>query len=244
MTTIALSSFPVLAMIRHGAYHQRQNTPSALQPFQLTEEGQQEVVLAAQRFATLVKENNWQISPIIHSSNQLRAWQTARIYQRELADLFSETPTHITHNDLSERSVGCAANLTIDEIEDILNKDPRFDSAPKNWKSDSHYCLPLQGAESLMIAGERVANYLLSQSNKLHSTQTTNNEATEVKLFFGHGASFRHAAFHLDVISLCDIKRFSMHHGEAVMIQQQNDDRWIHIAGEWKIRKQANSYND
>lgn len=243
MTTMALSSFPIIAMIRHGAYHQRKNTPSALQPFQLTEAGKQEITLEAKRFSSLIKEKNWTLHPIIHSSNQLRAWQTADIYQKELADIFSEAPTHITHNDLSERSVGCLANLTIEEIEDILKSDPRFEAPPKNWKSDSHYCLPLQGAESLIMAGERVANYLLTQSQRMDSEPKTENN-TEVRLFFGHGASFRHAAFHLNVINMCDIKRFSMHHGRAVMLQQQMDGQWQHIAGEWKIRQPFNSFND
>ncbi|WP_240009647.1 histidine phosphatase family protein [Marinomonas algicola] len=244
MTTMAFSSFPILALIRHGAYHQRKNTPSALQPFQLSEAGKQEIVLEAKKFASFIKENNWALHPVVHSSNQLRAWQTAEIYQRELADIFSEAPTHITHNDLSERSVGSLANLTIKEIEDVLKSDPRFEVPPENWKSDSHYCLPLQGAESLMMAGKRVSNYLVNQSIKKHLVTEPTETDKEVRLFFGHGASFRHAAFHLNVINMCDIKQFSMHHGRAVMIQQQIDGQWQHIAGEWKIRQQLNSFND
>ncbi|MFT2112199.1 histidine phosphatase family protein [Marinomonas sp. 2405UD68-3] len=239
MTTESQSHYPIIAMIRHGAYQQRKEVPSALQPFALTEEGKQEVVLAANSFAKQLIENDWQLNPIIHSSNQLRAWQTADIYRQELAGFFLEDPRHVTHNDLSERSVGCMANLTITEIESVLDADPRFDSPKEGWKSDSYYCLPLQGAESLMMAGERVSNYLTQ-----HTTDNNMTKKQSISLFFGHGASFRHAAFHLNIITLSDIKKFSMHHAQPVMIQKQHDGTWRHVAGEWKIRKNALSFND
>ncbi len=254
MTEENQSPYPIIAMIRHGAYKQLKDVPSALQPFALTEEGKQEVIVEAKKFASLLETNGWQLNPIIHSSNQLRAWQTADIYRQELAHLFTTPPSHITHDMLSERSVGCVANLTIKEIESILEADPRFDSPPENWKSDSEYCLPLQGAESLMMAGTRVVNCLIEQShiqaidaqlsNQTESPSNTMTKNNTVHLFFGHGASFRHAAFHINVISLCDIKKFSMHHSHPVMIQKQSDGIWSHVAGNWKIRKNALSFND
>ena len=64
----------------------------------------------------------------------LRAWQTAEIFARVLLD--GKPRDHIVSYDaLAERSLGCMANLTTQEIEDMTRNDPRFDAAPLGWKS-------------------------------------------------------------------------------------------------------------
>lgn len=232
-------SWPNVALIRHGAYAQLPDTPSALQPFALTSAGEKEVRQEAGRFAALLSEKGWRLHPQVHSSNALRAWQTARIYLEELADLFISLPEHTGHDALAERSVGCVANLTVAQIDQILAEDPRFAAPPADWKSNSHYCLPLQGAESLMQAGERVAAHLdrhLDRGN-------TYTEQPLVQLFFGHGASFRHGACHLGVIKFCDIARLSMFHGRAVILQP-GPDCWQQIAGSWKERHRQSEAMD
>lgn len=219
---------PLAALIRHGAYFQRDNAPSALQPFPLTREGEAQACACGKELATLLEHKGLMLAPFVHCSRQLRAWQTARIACDVLAEL-GHTAEIIQTPALAERSVGSAANLTLNEIENVLADDPRFDAPPPGWKSDSHYCLPLDGAESLMMAGERVARHL-------QETMASASEGT-MTLFFGHGASFRHAAYLLGVLEQRKIARVSMYHGRPLQVCRNADGTWAHTGGEWKIRQ-------
>lgn len=225
----------LVALIRHGAYHQRNNTPSALQPFPLTAEGEKEVRRQAKAFASLLTAQQWKLAVQVHSSPLLRAWQTAQIYMEVLADFFDAPPVHLQFPELVERSVGNVANLTTQEIEHLLHQDPRFSPAPKGWKSDSYYCLPFMGAESLMDAGARVAKHI-EQHNQA-------SEQARVQLIVGHGAAMRHAACHLNVMQFCDISKLSMHHAHPVVLEKI-DTEWQHIAGQWKIRQAGSEAKD
>jgi 2,3-bisphosphoglycerate-dependent phosphoglycerate mutase len=66
----------IAALIRHGDYQQLTDTPSAHQPFPLTEKG----FFQANTLADLIEERctqfKCQINPVIASSRLLRAWQT------------------------------------------------------------------------------------------------------------------------------------------------------------------------
>lgn len=220
----------LIALIRHGDYEQLAKTPSALQPYPLTDEGAEEVRQQARRFRNWLEQQDIRPSAEVHCSTLLRAWQTAQLYMEELADLFSSTPELHSFPGLCERRVGSVANLSTGEIERILELDPRFEPAPKGWKSDSHYRLPLEGAESLMDAGARVAGHL-----RLYAAAPERG----LQLVFGHGAAFRHAAHHLNVIEFDDIKRLSMYHGHPVVLQQDPLTGWSHHSGEWKIRQKS-----
>ncbi|WP_272642609.1 histidine phosphatase family protein [Marinomonas mediterranea] len=229
------------ALIRHGAYEQLKNVPSALQPFPLTEEGENEVRRQARQFGDWLNASGMKLDPNVDSSSLLRAWQTATIYMEELKDFFVSTPTLTGYPELCERSVGAVANLTIPEIERLLALDPRFEVPAENWKSDSYYKLPFDGAESLIEAGERVANHILQwQSRVDHSENTSEsklNESELIKLFIGHGASIRHAAFHINVINFCDIKQLSMYYGHPVVLEFANDQHPTKLFGDWKKRQ-------
>lgn len=218
---------PIAALIRHGEYHQRPGVPSALQPFALTETGKAQARACGRELAAMIVRDTLTLSPDIHSSRQLRAWQTAQIASKELT---TAAALSITQSEaLAERSVGSAANLTLDEIEDVLANDPRYDAPPPGWKADSGYCLPLQGAESLMTAGRRVADYLtITMAGKAPGTIT---------LFFGHGASFRHAAHVLGLLNRDEIARYSMHHARALLLCHNPDGTWAQCGGAWKIRQ-------
>jgi len=137
------------------------------------------------------------------------------------------------------RSVGCAANLTVEQISQVIHDDPRYPDLPQYWKSDSEYCLPLQGAESLLQAGERVAAHL---SRRMAAVK--NSQADILKLFVAHGAAFRHAAYHLGVLEYDQIARLSMYHAQPVFLEYLDDGNWRHIDGEWKVRAIDSSYND
>ncbi|WP_346895775.1 histidine phosphatase family protein [uncultured Roseibium sp.] len=220
---------PQAALIRHAEYRQRKGVPSALQPFPLTARGETQAQACGEDLATLIARDGLTLDPVVHCSCQLRAWQTARIACDVLAGHGHEVEILQT-SALAERSVGSAANLTLEEIEAVLEADPRFEAPPPNWKSDSDYCLPLEGAESLMMAGKRVADHLtLSITDKAPGTLT---------LFFGHGASFRHAAHLLGVLNRDEIARFSMHHARPLQICHNRDGTWAHSGGAWKIRQQ------
>jgi 2,3-bisphosphoglycerate-dependent phosphoglycerate mutase len=140
------------------------------------------------------------------------------------------------YDDLSERNLGSANNLTIAHIEGILNADPRLSDWPLDWKSNSTYRLPLPGAESLMDAGRRVAGRL-HQINRMF-------EANTLVPIIGHGAAFRHAAHQLGVLELDEIQRLSMGHAKPVCLQQARSGLWTVVAGAWKVRGSETTWTD
>lgn len=174
--------------------------------------------------------HGWNIADQLDSSRLLRAWETAHI----IAGLLGGEHSVRTFADLAERGLGSAANLTIRQIEAIVREDPRFDPLPEDWKSDSHFCLPLQGAESLIQAGERVAGHLKTAMANLERQA----EEDSVKVFVGHGAALRHAAYSLGVLRFEEIARLSMYYAEPVYLEYRKGG-WAHVAGDWKVRDQG-----
>lgn len=226
------------AFIRHGAYRQKTGCPSALQPYPLTDDGEQQARNCGLEIAGLLQQNGWRLDPQVHSSLQLRAWQTARDAMQTMGALGRDTLITQTP-ELSERSVGSAANLTLAEIETVLRDDPRFDAPPSGWKSDSDYQLPLHGAESLMDAGERVAQYI---QGVMEATEPASPPT--LTLFFGHGASFRHAAYKLGLLTREEIPRLSMYHAKPLLFCYNAQGTWSHFAGEWKHRERSENEVD
>jgi 2,3-bisphosphoglycerate-dependent phosphoglycerate mutase len=231
----------IAALIRHGDYRQLPETPSAHQPFPLTPEGEAQARQAGAAPRNTIGIEGWALSPAVDSSQLLRAWQTARIINEELAERF-ETPPQLTgFGDLAERGLGSAANLTISAIEAVVREDPRFEELPADWKSNSGFKLPLQGAESLLEAGERVARHIGRQMETLAAQNPTRDT---LKLFVGHGAAFRHAAYHMRVLSFEQIAQLSMYHAQPVFLEYLADNRWQHVGGEWKVRARHSEYTD
>jgi 2,3-bisphosphoglycerate-dependent phosphoglycerate mutase len=230
----------IAALIRHGDYQQLSDTPSAHQPFALTHEGEIQAQQAAHTLRNVITENGWSLCSSVDSSQLLRGWQTARIIIDELDKSFATSLQLNGFDQLAERGLGSAANLTIKQIERIVHQDPRFDDLPADWKSNSHFCLPLQGAESLIQAGERVAAHLTRQMDALASSVSTDT----LKLFIGHGAAFRHAAYHLGVLKFEQIAQLSMYHAEPVFLEYQQKGRWRQVAGQWKVRANHSDYTD
>jgi len=215
----------IAAMLRHGEYRRLADTPDAHQPFPLTESGlrqaRETAPLSRKRFVA----EGWQLHAVIEPSNLLRGWQTAR----ELADM------------LAERGLGSAANLTVGQIEDIIETDPRFPPMPPDWQSNSRYRPPLQGAESLIDAGERVAGHTRQRMEQLAGQVGVDT----VQVFVGHGPAFRHAALHLGCLAFDDIRRLSMYHARSVHLLVAKDGKpWRHIGGDWKTRSAVGRYAD
>lgn len=230
----------VAAVIRHGDYRQLPDTPSAHQPFPLTTEGESQARRAAAALRETIDSKAWTLSAVVHSSQMLRAWQTAQIITRELSTSFPSPPQLIGFDALAERGLGCAANLSIPEIETIIHDDPRYPDLPRDWKSNSRFRLPLQGAESLLQAGSRVADHISRQMQALAS----NAQSDTLQLFIGHGAAFRHAAYHLGILGYEQIAQLSMHHAQPLFLEYLSGDGWRHIGGEWKIRTSHSEHTD
>jgi len=222
-----------LVFVRHGEYQQKPKTPSAFQPFGLTDKGQQQSVATAKIIEQFAEAHNLKIHSAIHSSNLLRAWQTAKIIKENINYDFDIE----TSSQLNERSVGAVANLTVTEIEELLKEDPRYDCPDFNWKSDSYYCLPFDGAESLMDSGERLAKFIRKECVKLRKSVKKNT----LMIVVGHGASFRHAAYLLGILEFEDIAKYSMYHAAPLFFEyteakNQPDRSFVKIHGEWKVR--------
>lgn len=220
-------------LLRHGDYRQKPETPSALQPHGLTDAGKEQALEAGNALARLAEDEGWQIAPEVFSSRQQRAWQTAALMCQSFSEATGLPLAVSEHEALAERSVGALANLTVAEIEQVLADDPRHAPPPGDWKSDSHYRLPVQGAESLMEAGERVAAFLKEQIGRLDERQPGAN----AQIFVGHGAAIRHAAHHLGVLEFEEIRQLSMHHARPVVLKTGADGTWSHHCGAWKQRR-------
>jgi broad specificity phosphatase PhoE len=230
----------IAALIRHGDYRQLPGTPSAHQPFPLTSDGEAQARQAAVALRDIMDSNGWTLSSSVDSSQLLRAWQTAQIISNELIDCFAESPQLTGFDELAERGLGSANNLTMSQIEAVIREDPRFPELPSDWKSNSHFRLPLQGAESLMESGERVAAHL----NQRMAALANISENHTLKLFIGHGAAFRHAAYRLGVLPFEQIAQLSMYHAQPVYLEFLSEDRWQHVGGNWKVRGKDNEYTD
>ncbi|MFK5986092.1 MAG: histidine phosphatase family protein [Pseudomonadota bacterium] len=235
----------IAAFLRHGEYQQLPGVPSAMQPFALNEKGLKQAYQVASNILSDCQQMQAIIHSEINSSALLRAWQTAQQLRAGLlAELGKITSVEFSINQsekLTERSVGCVANLNITQIENILTADPRYSCPPKNWKSDSYYSLPFQGAESLMDAGLRVAQFIAQKMQQLKSRICQDT----IMIFVGHGAAFRHAAYHLSVLEYEQIAQLSMFHAQPIYIELKQQGQFQHIFGKWKVRNyQQQQYID
>jgi broad specificity phosphatase PhoE len=219
---------PVIALIRHGDYQQPLNVPSALLPYALTPRGEEQALECARLLQDFATREHLSFHPLIDCSRQLRAYQTSRAI---IAGLKLPGLVVREYEALAERSVGALANLDLQQIEAIVDNDPRYGALPQGWKANSDYCLPYQGAESLRQAGDRVARHLESVWQTM--------AARQLKLVVGHGAAIRHAVARLGIIHEADILTLSMYHARPVYIQQDEAGSWQRLAGEWKIRQLA-----
>jgi len=227
----------IAILIRHADYNQLADTPSAHQPFGLNDAGRKQARKAIDLLNQVLQTHNAVYDPVIDSSHLLRSWQTADV----IAQGISSIDKVVAYNSLAERGLGNAGNLTVQQIEAAINEDPRYETLPKDWKSNSHYCLPFSGAESLLDAGTRVANHLKQAMQKLDRSTA---EHDTVKIFVGHGAAFRHAAYHLGILKFEEIAKLSMFHAKPLAFSIQTDGTWQHIAGEWKVRTLINDHLD
>lgn len=226
-----------LAFLRHAHYYQAEQVPSAHQPHGLTQQGIEECQQAAETLQKLIEHQNWELYPNIYSANLLRAWQTANEIEHHLP-----WPCQISSTaQLNERSVGSLANLTLSEIEGVIEQDPRFSPLPPHWKSNSDFCLPVDGAESLMQSGTRVSQFIQQTLNQVLA-QSSQSDRPQLIIMIGHGASFRHAAYKLGILEKAEIGRYSMHYAQPMVFECRQEQHAMAIdliAGKWKVRQEV-----
>ena len=222
-----------LAWIRHGEYSQLPGVPSAHLLQGLTARGREQARAAAHGVWAFAREHELELHAVVDCSSLRRAWETADLMRGELRRIGGPELALEEVAVLAERSLGAAANLTVDEIEAALAADPRFEVPPHGWKRDPGYRLPLIGAESLEQAGARVARHVTTRMRALAGDAC-------LKLFVGHGGAFRHAAGALGLLPREGIRQRSMQHAAPLYFEhlalQGMPERFVHLAGQWLLR--------
>ncbi len=255
----------VVALVRHGDYDQPDRVPSALLPHPLTAKGREQARELAATLLAEAKAHALTLAPTLDCSSLLRAWQTATLAAERLGELaqagrpapelaesgargreLAESAARgrelgstrfavAEHDSLCERSMGAAANLTLEQIAAAVASDPRLTPLPPTWKSHPRHRLPFLGAESLMQAGARVAAHL-EQRAHAHSHDSREDRLLVV---VSHGGALRHAAVTLGVLAIEQVGTLSMHHCGHVLIERDGDGTWTQIGGQWKVRSAA-----
>ena len=218
----------IAALLRHGAYEQPPDVPSAHLPHPLTLEGREEARRAAAQLRTAAEREGWTFDPVIDTSPLLRAFETATILAQTLEALtgmrfrIQEVPA------LLERSLGAAANLTAAAIEQAVERDPRYASLPPGWKRDPAHRLPFPGAETLLEAGARTLEHLRQRPAAPDS----------LTIFVGHGGAFRHAALLAGILDRAAVHRLSMHHAVPIFWRRDATGEFHPHGGFWKERSE------
>ena len=183
----------------------------------------------AHPIARLCRDHGLTIDKRIEASQLLRAWQTANVLATGL-EAETDTRHHVIQRDeLIERGIGSAANLTFDEIAELLAQDPRVGPLPEGWRRMPEFRLPLPGAESLMQAGARVAARVAASIDSI-----PDDDPTDVaRLFVAHSGCLRHAAVVLGAIDVRHVAGLSMDFLGCVLLEKKPNGEWVHLAGEF-----------
>lgn len=228
------------ALCRHGQYEQPEGVPSAHLLHPLTEEGREASRVLANELLELAQARSLKLDPVIDSSPLLRAYETAAILAERLSSLTGNHFRIEEFDSLSERCLGAAANLTVREIERILERDPRYSAPPSGWKASADYRLPFIGAESMLEAGARIARHLRTRTDTLRRER----QGAVLKIFVGHGGGIRHGAACLGALPLAQVPNYSMHYAKPVCLRAEGTRPWRLVAGAWKERRKAPDHDD
>jgi len=217
----------IAAFVRHGDFDRSENTASAHSPRCLSPLGHRQAEAAAAPIAALCREHGLTIDARIEASQLLRAWETANLLATALEPLTGRTHHVTEHDELLERGLGSAANLTLDEISELLARDPRLDPLPEGWRRMPEFRLPLPGAESLMQAGARAAARVVESTDSI-----PDDDPTDIaRLFVAHSGCLRHAAVVLGAIDVREVAGLSMDFLGCVLLEKTASGDWVHLAG-------------
>ena len=220
----------VAVFVRHGHFERPDETASAHSLLPLSETGHAQAAAAVGKIAARCANQGLEIDKRIEASQLLRAWQTANVLAEGLSER-TGTPHHVIQRDeMIERGLGSAANLTFTRIRELVEADPRLGSLPEGWRRMPEYRLPLPGAESLMDAGKRAAARIA------HSIESMPEDDPRdlARLFVAHSGCLRHAAVVLGAIDVRRVASLSMDFVQAVMIERFPDGSWRVVDGDFE----------
>lgn len=220
----------VAAFIRHGHFDRPEGTASAHSLFPLSAKGRAQATAAAKTVAALCEEHGLEIDNRVEASQLLRAWETANLLSEGLAKRTGQSLHVIQRDELIERGLGSAANMTFDRIQQMIESDPRIGPLPEGWRRVPEFRLPVQGAESLMQAGARVAARVAASIESIPEDDSRD----VVRLFVAHSGCLRHAAVVLGALDVRKVSGLSMDFLQVVLIEQHANGEWVHLAGEFE----------
>jgi len=226
--------------VRHGHFDRPDGTASAHSLFPLSAEGRRQAERAANPILGMCEDLELEIDTRIESSQLLRAWETANIVASALTErMFERTGQRfhvIQRDELIERGLGSAANMTFEQIQEILAKDPRLGPLPDGWRRMPEFRLPVQGAESLMQAGARVAGRVATSIGSIPD----GDPRDVVRVFVAHSGCLRHAAVALGALDVRSVPELSMDFAQAVMIERLSNGDWVHVGGQFRKHLSGN----
>lgn len=220
----------IAAFVRHGHFERPEGTASAHSLFPLSPTGREQARDAVDVVLDFADEFNLEVDARLEASQLLRAWETAKVISEELESRTGRSFHVLQRNELIERGIGSAANMRFDDIEAMLAEDPRIAPLPKGWRRLPEFRLPVQGAESLMQAGSRVASRVSASMNSI-----PNDDSRDVmRLFVAHSGCLRHAAVALGAVDVRKVPGLSMGFAQTVLIEKMPNGEWVHLAGEFE----------
>ena len=220
----------IAGLVRHGHFERPDGVASAHSLFPLSELGRDQARQAADPILEYCEELGLELDPRIESSQLLRAWETANLIAKALSERTGQR-FHVQQRDeMIERGLGSAANLTFDKIQAMLAADPRLGALPRGWRRMPEFRLPVQGAESLMQAGARTAARIATSLNSIPA----NDSRDLMRLFVAHSGCLRHAAVVLGAIDVRVVPGLSMDFAQSILIEKLSGGDWVHIAGQFR----------
>lgn len=224
----------VAGLVRHGDFGRPPNTASAHRPTPLSTLGRSQARASVDSILALCDEHKLELDATIEASQLLRAWETATIMADELGKRLGRAFRIEQRDELIERGLGSCANLTFDEIEAVLARDPRLGPLPANWRRTPEFRLPVQGAESLMQAGARTAVRIASSIDAIPESAPAEPPRDVLRLFVAHSGCLRHAVVNLGALEMRAVSGLSMDFCQTVLVEKLESGDWVHLAGEWK----------
>lgn len=220
----------VAGLVRHGHFDRPEETASAHRLLPLTDRGREQAAASADAILALCLEQDLELDTTIEVSQLLRAWETGTILASALGERTGTTFVLDERNEIIERGIGSCANLRFDEIESVLALDTRLDALPKGWRRMPEFRLPVQGAESLIQAGERTGARIDASIESI----SDDDPRDVLRLFVAHSGCLRHAAVHLGALELSAVSSLSMDFCQAILIEKSQHGDWKQLAGQWK----------
>ncbi len=224
----------VAAFVRHGHFDRPEGTASAHSLYPLSAEGRGQAERAAGPVLEMCQDLALEMDARIEASQLLRAWETANLLGQALTERMAERTGQRFHviqrDELIERGLGSAANMTFERIHELLAADPRLGALPDGWRRMPEFRLPVQGAESLMQAGARVAARVATSMDSIPDEDPRDL----VRIFVAHSGCLRHAMVVLGALDVRTVPGLSMDFAQTIMVEKLPNGDWVHVGGQFR----------